>query len=418
MAYGAANIGDYTSAISSYKNPDDIIFYHDECGWWLYCTGCPPSTTAYGAVRFIPTQESQLQAVDFWAVDINMQYEIKIFDTISGGSVYTFHNQLGSTQIGSTTEMGYYSIPLNTPIPLVSGDDFILQVKLTTPDWGYPIPVDYCDDADLKWSAIAISSGESYKSCDGNQFKKFAVNGVDIGIRARAEVPNQPPQATIDSITPNPAEQVIDTVSFTGNGTDSDGTVVTYNWSSSLDGHLSNASSFTKPASELSIGTHMISFKVQDDDGAWSTEAIENLTVNPVNPTRVFDTGSGTYPRIAGVHNGTITPNQTIIVHKLYTYPCLGTGGHTEYARIWNNSGLDRIATWGGYKGDWHNITFNETFVLYKGEIYNYTLRTGSYPQIHHTTALPTANGWINCTKFTDANGKEYTDWIPAMKLY
>nr|QNO52177.1 hypothetical protein LFOEMHHC_00003 [Methanosarcinales archaeon ANME-1 ERB6] len=135
------------------------------------------------------------------------------------------------------------------------------------------------------------------------------------------------------------------------------------------------------------------------------------------SPPSIFDTDPGTYPSIFGTHNGTITPNQTMNVSKLYTYPCVGTGGHTEYARIWNST-LDEIARWDGYKGDWHNISFNETFTLLPNKTYNYTIKTGSYPQIHHTPALPTANGWINCTEFRDANGKIYYGGIPAIKLY
>ncbi|RJS71623.1 hypothetical protein CW714_05525 [Methanophagales archaeon] len=108
----------------------------------------------------------------------------------------------------------------------------------------------------------------------------------------------------------------------------------------------------------------------------------------------IFDTGApvNPYPSISGTHNGTITLNVTIEVSKLYTYPCPGTGGHTEYARIWNSS-LDTNATWNGYVGDWHNISFDKIFMLAANETYNYTIRTGSYPQIHHTPALLTANG-------------------------
>jgi hypothetical protein len=69
------------------------------------------------------------------------------------------------------------------------------------------------------------------------------------------------------------------------------------------------------------------------------------------------------------------------------------------------------------YIGDCHNISFNKTVTLEEGVIYNYTIRTGSYPQIHHNRTLLTANSWINCTKFVDANGKEYNDGIPAIKL-
>ncbi|MGB2728575.1 MAG: S8 family serine peptidase [Halobacteriota archaeon] len=137
-------------------------------------------------------------------------------------------------------------------------------------------------------------------------------------------------------------------------------------------------------------------------------------------PTPVFDTGTGTYPSISGTHNGTIKPNKTITVSKLYTYPCAGTGGHTEYARIWNNSGLNATANWNGYKGDWHTITFNKTFVLYKNKTYNYTIRTGSYPQIIHKQNHTTLDdgSLITCEEFTDVNGKKYDDWIPAIKLF
>jgi C1A family cysteine protease len=133
VAYGAANIGDYTSAISGYNNASRQIYYHDEYGWMGYGYGYGyPYTIAWGAVRFIPTQNGQLKSVDFWADDVNMQYEIKVFDTISSGASYTFSDPLGTPQTGSTAEMGYYSIPLDTLIPLVTGDDFIVQIKLTT----------------------------------------------------------------------------------------------------------------------------------------------------------------------------------------------------------------------------------------------------------------------------------------------
>ena len=132
----------------------------------------------------------------------------------------------------------------------------------------------------------------------------------------------------------------------------------------------------------------------------------------------IFDTGSpaNPYPSIMGNHTGAIKPYHTVIATKLYTYSCIGTGGHTEYAEI-RNATWNATATWEGYAGDWHSISFEKTVVLLANKTYNYTIRTGSYPQIHHTPALPTANGWINCTKFTDANGHIYTDWIPAIRL-
>gem|GEM_PF-2172024 len=134
---------------------------------------------------------------------------------------------------------------------------------------------------------------------------------------------------------------------------------------------------------------------------------------------KIFDTGAPTnpYPSIFGTHNGTITPNVTIEVSKLYTYPCEGTGGHTEQVIIRNESGIMAEAHWKGYQEDWHNISFNKTFTLVANKTYNYTIRTGSYPQIIHERIANVTGGTITCTEFTDANGRRYKDWVPAIRL-
>jgi hypothetical protein len=240
----------------------------------------------------------------------------------------------------------------------------------------------------------------------------------DVGIRARVTVLNQPPTATIAAITPNPAEQVFDIVSFLGNGTDPDGTVSAYNWSSNLDGELSTTQSFTKPASELTPGMHVISFAVQDDLGAWSAETTCNLTIEPANLTRVFDTGPGGYPSIAGRHTGTITLNRSMLVHRLFMYPCPGTGGRAISVQI-GNATWNVTAAGNDYSsGDWQNITFNEPLVLRGNETYHYTIVTDSYPQlITGQTTMTVAGGTMTCTKFVDANGQRHEDLMPAIRL-
>jgi predicted GH43/DUF377 family glycosyl hydrolase len=148
-------------------------------------------------------------------------------------------------------------------------------------------------------------------------------------------------------------------------------------------------------------------------------DAIRVKTTPVVSDTSTtFDTGRGTYPSISGTHNGTITPTDDITVQKMYTYPCPGTGGHSEYVRIWNASGTLAEGNWSGYEGDWHTISFDNPFILNANETYNYTIRTGSYPQIIHKPEANVTGGTITCEEFVDANGKGYNDWIPAIKLY
>ena len=132
----------------------------------------------------------------------------------------------------------------------------------------------------------------------------------------------------------------------------------------------------------------------------------------------IFDTGTGTYPSIFGIHNGTITPSDNINVSTLYTYSCAGTGGHTESIELYDeNDTLIASGTWSGYQSDYHNITITPSVILQAGHTYNYTIVTGSYPQIIHATSKEVTGGTITCTSFVDANGKTYTDWIPAIRL-
>ncbi|RJS68306.1 hypothetical protein CW714_10335 [Methanophagales archaeon] len=154
-----------------------------------------------------------------------------------------------------------------------------------------------------------------------------------------------------------------------------------------------------------------------DNDGFPLMEPWENY-FKPLEE-KIFDTGSpqNPYPSIMGTHNGTILPSHDVFANKLYTYPCPGTGGHSEYVRIYNESGTLAEGHWNGYGSDYHNITLSPSITLLKGHEYNYTIITGSYPQIHHTDRLEIDDGVITCTLFIDANGKRYNDWIPAIRF-
>ncbi len=144
----------------------------------------------------------------------------------------------------------------------------------------------------------------------------------------------------------------------------------------------------------------------------------DNATFYCIVKSSFFDTGNGTYPSIMGTHRGTLRLDHNLTVHRMYTYPCKGTGGHSEYAAFYENGKEIANSTWNGYQGqgDYHYIEF-EPFVLKANTTYEYRIVTGSYPQIHHNTTLKVSNGEINCTEFRDANGKIYYDWIPAIKL-
>ena len=111
---------------------------------------------------------------------------------------------------------------------------------------------------------LKIIGGTITLSANGTYPTSYSADAVRFVYVASA---NNLPIAIIDSVEPNPAGPG-QLVTFTGHGTDIDGTIGGYEWSSNIDGFLSDAASFS--SSSLSEGTHTVTFKVCDDDGEWS----------------------------------------------------------------------------------------------------------------------------------------------------
>lgn len=87
-----------------------------------------------------------------------------------------------------------------------------------------------------------------------------------------------PPIATIISITPSEVD-LAQPVVFVGHGS-SLVTIVQYAWSSDIDGTFYTGPDPQTINASLSIGTHDINLKVQDELGEWSEEANKSLTIS------------------------------------------------------------------------------------------------------------------------------------------
>ncbi|WP_292469372.1 polysaccharide deacetylase family protein, partial [Methanolobus sp.] len=131
-----------------------------------------------------------------------------------------------------------------------------------------------------------MSISEFVSILDYIQSKSIPTQTISEYYKEKFENPNVAPVASIDMITPNPANQG-DLVYFKGNGTDDGGAIKAYLWT--LDGNeLSTEASFITSTSDIIAGTHNIAFSVQDNDGAWSNEATETLTIHePETPVEV-----------------------------------------------------------------------------------------------------------------------------------
>jgi parallel beta-helix repeat protein len=132
---------------------------------------------------------------------------------------------------------------------------------------------------------------------DGIGDAPYAISGgssqdeYPLGYFKQPEQPGGNQLPTVLSLSISPTSATFgERVSFSGEGLDTDGTIDAYYWRSNLDGKLSEEQSFS--TTTLSVGVHTIYFKVLDNNGAWSTEATEMVTISSVAnkaPTSVID---------------------------------------------------------------------------------------------------------------------------------
>ena len=161
-------------------------------------------------------------------------------------------------------------------------------------------------------------------------------------------------------------------------------------------------------------GAQLGSYVVTAMDGyGYTATRIVNVIAETAAQTYLYNDAVGSYLGVTNAQEDTIT------LQKMYTYSCPGTGGHSEYAAFYDLNGTKLgEGRWNGYQvADCQYITFDAPFTLELGKTYNYTIITGSYPQIIHKQTHAADNGTITCTEFTDANGNTYNDWIPAIRL-
>ena len=171
----------------------------------------------------------------------------------------------------------------------------------------WPAPAYFCQTVDFAgYGTVRSGSIEGYQwrsDIDGNLSSNSSFSSSELSVgnhtiylkvvddgglwsieasTSRLILSNALPNGTIEIIDP-PTAKLGKRVIFGGNGTDSDGEIIAYQWISDIDGEIGNSEHFY--TAYLSEGTHTISFRVQDDRRAWSepvTAKVE-ITSGPKN---------------------------------------------------------------------------------------------------------------------------------------
>ncbi len=168
------------------------------------------STTGYFANVFTAQGGEPLVAVSFYAGSAGAAYEISVYTNVSGGP--TSGVVALSGQAGTLTAAGYHTIPLLIPVSLTTGQKFSVVVKLTTPGFNFPIPVEYAL-ANYSESASA-GAGQSYISPNGTVWTDTTTIDTTMNVCLKAFTgiagPTTTPAATATptgspTVTPRPS---------------------------------------------------------------------------------------------------------------------------------------------------------------------------------------------------------------------
>ncbi|MBP1910712.1 lectin like domain-containing protein [Methanolobus bombayensis] len=169
-------LGNFMYTAEDFNNYDHIYQY-DTLGW-AACAGYNNSTV-YGANVFTASSNETLEAVSFYTVDSNSLYNISIYLNPESGPV----NSSGPffVQNGTIPIAGYHTIDLDTNVSLSDGQNFSVVVKFTTPNYDYPVAIEYPID---DYSNAHADPGQSYMSPDGNEWEDISESEKNICIKA------------------------------------------------------------------------------------------------------------------------------------------------------------------------------------------------------------------------------------------
>jgi C1A family cysteine protease len=143
----------------------DGIYQYDTLGW-TRSVGLG-SDTAWFANIFTAASDESVAAVSFYTPQVNSSFLVSVYRNPSSGPVSPGGTE--STVNGIIPVPGYHTIVLPEPVPVLKGEAFSVVVRLRTPGYRYPVPV----EAPVTGysSRASAAAGQSWVSKDGTSWK-------------------------------------------------------------------------------------------------------------------------------------------------------------------------------------------------------------------------------------------------------
>ncbi|MGJ3234253.1 PKD domain-containing protein [Marivirga sp.] len=286
----------------------------------------PPVANAGNDITlFLPTNSTNLEGT---GTSVGGSINSYVWSKLNGPSAFTLTNENSATASLSDLVLGIYTFRLTVTddIGQVDTDDVIVEVSETNQspevslgeDISITLPVNSATltsvindpDGTVIEKLWTKRSGPSANLSGTTTGTLNAANLVEGQYLFRLTVKDDDNATAYDEIevTVNPAEvnnppvanagddQTINlptnSITVTGNGSDSDGTVSFYLWEKVQGGNatLSNTNNATLTVTELEVGIYRFKLTVTDDDGAQDSDEME-LNVLEANQNPIADAG-------------------------------------------------------------------------------------------------------------------------------
>ncbi|MHB9037479.1 MAG: lectin like domain-containing protein [Armatimonadota bacterium] len=311
------------------------IYQYDTLGWVTSST--LGSDSAWFANVFVASDNVPLTAVGWYTAMPGSPYEIYIYKNPTSGP--TGQGDLVATKTGTIPNPGYATTQLDVPVSLTKGQKFSVVVKLTTPDYNWPVPIEYPWDGYS--SAATANPGESYTSNDGTAWTDMTdvYENTNVCLKAYAGNPElAPPDLEITSPT-------IQSTYYTHAATIDVSGIASDNRS---------VQSITWQNTTLDTGPHAC-----ENGGDWATWVARGIPVKPESSNDVVITaldgdGNETTASLTVINDNT---NPTVSItgptSENYYYPAVTTLSISGSASdklgvsgvIWSNSGTGASGT-------------------------------------------------------------------------
>jgi Synergist-CTERM protein sorting domain-containing protein len=213
LSYNDASLCDGAAFVAGPTTDYDTIYDYDPLGWIGSFGGSASTawfsnifTAGNGRGSRRATRED-LAAVSFYTATADAAYEIRVFTGVAAGDPVSGTLALGPVG-GTIAAPGYHVVALPSPVTLTGGQRFSVVVKLTTPGYVYPVPVEYA--AAGYSDAASAYPGESFVSDNGSDWADMVtdvVPSMNVCLKAFSRTVTLTPTPTpspTPTVTPTP----------------------------------------------------------------------------------------------------------------------------------------------------------------------------------------------------------------------